>query len=189
MGKADGGILTVWVVEIDVVEVVEVGVSFGLGCGSEQRGCKHITVEVKAFGGVFNGAVGSNEQADDAHIIIIVVFVQCIGKIITGRLSCRQRGWERPSLTAIVAEQFASYMVVGDAFGGDGVGQVFKTAHRAVAAATVRVGLVVGRSRSCHTVFGEDGRKAVVTAHVLQCSGCDGGGQLACLRVVFADDV
>ena len=86
LGNADVDILIVGVVEIDVIEIVQVGVGFSLGCRSEQRGCGFITVEIQTLGSIFDGAIRSNEQADDAHIIIIEVLIQRAGEAIIDRL-------------------------------------------------------------------------------------------------------
>ena len=86
LGKADGEILAVRVVEIDVVKVVEVGVGFGLWCRGKQRSCSVVAIEIEALYGIFHGAVRGDEQADDAYIVVIPVFIQSAGEFVVGIL-------------------------------------------------------------------------------------------------------
>ena len=86
LGEADGEILAVRVVEIDIVKVVEIGVGFGLWCRGKQRSCSVVAIEIETLYGIFHGAVGGDEQADDAYIIVIPVFVQSAGELVVGIL-------------------------------------------------------------------------------------------------------
>ena len=84
MGKADGEISAVWVVEIDVVKVVEVGVGLGLWGRGKQRSCGVVAIKIETLYGVFHGTVRGNEQADDAYIVVIPVFIQSAGEFVVG---------------------------------------------------------------------------------------------------------